>query len=265
MKASIFSLLRFLFLFSAFLLLTSSGGSQTPPVLPEGPLLVPAPQSSCWEIQYVYKADPGSKGKSASAKPARKGDAGKPVSSDPRPLSVKVTKTPDVLYEETHTASGDTWSRWHYGLLHLEILQPTGNSRALALNSLDSKNSLVSSYQKNDFPDFDWISAANFRGMKKVGKVDCLFFSDDVVLSRKPTVLSPSLETGSEESAPPPKVKILAWISAKTHLPVKWQCGSETRRFQFGPLAPIPELPPECKRLFELNTTPPPAAMEVSP
>jgi len=255
---------RILCLFSAVLLLPSAARSQTPPALPDGPLLKRAPQNICWEIKYKYGKEAGAKENAASEmSPPQSGSlAGNSVSSDTRPLSVKVTKTPDALYEETHTLSGETWRRWHYGRFKLELLQFGKNGRILSLSSLDTLNEFVSTYQKHDFPDLGWISASNFRGIQKIGEGDCLFFSENVAIPQ-PTPPPMSPEEANLPPPPPLKVRTLAWIGALSRLPVRWQRESETRTFQFSPATPIPELPPQAKHLFELNTAKPPVVKEV--
>ena len=231
--------------------------------LHSGPLLKRAPQNTSWEIKFEYGKDARSKEKPATgiAPPQSGPPSGNAVSNDPRPVSVKVTKTPDVLYEETRKLSGDTWHRWHYGRVHLEILQFGKNGRILALNSLESQNELVSTYEKHDFPDLAWISAGNYRAIQKIGEEDCLFFSDEVAMPQ-PTPPPMSPDQINLPLRPPPKVRTLVWVDALTRLPVKWQRESETRTFQFSPATPIPDLPPEGKHIFKLNTAKPPVVKE---
>ncbi len=264
MKSPLFLIFTLRLAFFALLATLSLARSETPPQLPTGRLLKAAPQNSCWEIKYDYGKDVRPKGSPPEIQPLQAGSPSeKSVSRDHRPLSVKVTKAPGVLYEETQALSGETWRRWHFGKSHLEILELGRNGRVQAVSSLDSKNELVSTYEKEDFPDFRWISASTFSGIQKVGSVDCLLFSGEVALApRRLPIMEPD-EVLPPETSSLTKVKTLAWIDAETRLPVRWQRESEIRTFQFGSASPLPVLPPEGKRLFKLNTTPPPTPLDV--
>jgi len=251
----------------ATLLLPLPGYSQTPVPLPSGPLLARAPQNTRWEIKYAYGKgdDPKKKAAADTLPPMGDPSSGKTVSSDPRPRRIMVIKTPEALYEETITLSGDISRRWYFGRFNLEILQLGRNGRVLPLDTHDRQNELVSAYQRHDFSDLGWISASNFRGIQKIGELDCLFFSDEVAIPQPtPPPMNPS-EVHLAPVAPPPKVATYAWIDAQSRLPLKWQRGSEIRSFWFGPATPIPEMPPEAKHLYELNTAPPPVRRDIRP
>ncbi|MEI8234661.1 MAG: hypothetical protein WCH57_08245 [Verrucomicrobiota bacterium] len=258
---------RLPFLFLATLLMPLPGRSQTPAQLPAGPLLARVPQNTRWEIKFTYGkgGDTLKKAAAEALPPASDPSSGKTVSSDPRLRRVMVIKTPEALYEETLTMSGDISRRWHYNRLNLEILQFGQNGFIQPLSTHDTLNELVSSYQSRDFSDLGWISASSFRGIKKIGELDCLFFSDEVAIPpRMLPPMSPS-EINSPPAAPPPKVKTFAWIDAETRLPVRWQRESETRSYRFEPATPIPELPPEGKHLHDINTPHPVFRRDIRP
>ncbi len=242
------SLCRLLLVLVCFFIAPFSARSQTP--APKGPFVSRVPQNTRWEIHYQYGNEP----KRTEELDAPKGE----VSNDLRPRRVVVIKTPEALYEQTLALSGETWRRWHFGKLQLELLQIGPKGQAFALSANDTKNILVSSFQNNDFRDLAWLNASNFRELRKFGGVDCLFFADDV---EQETLPGPD---GSKETKGP-KIQTAAWIDAQSRLPVKFQRGTETRIYHYGPATPIPALPAEAKRLYDLNTTPPPVARIVRP
>jgi len=203
--------------------------------LPPGPLIQErAPRMSRWLITLVVAKQKGA----ASSASSEKGTA----PTLPWASKVAVTKTEDVIREETLDEKGQTWSAWCLPGLQITVW-PDGKSwfvqQAQADRDPNVPVAMFTDYSKSDFPGFEWISEKNYAGIQKVGSKTCLIFRDTMVLMT-PEELKQAALGGDGAS---PTISVVASIDVETRLPVALTRGSEAHTYEFI-------APPEQKLAF---------------
>ncbi len=229
--------------------------------LPAGPLLAPVPNLTRWDVFFRF----GLSGQETPDEPpgGTEIDAEAAVPGDQRPRRTTVIKAGRVYFQEKRTRSGEIHRNWLFLDPRLEIVQFNPPNRVLAIASGDRLSGLATSLERGDFPELDWLSSKNFRGLRKLAGRDCLFFQDEVTLAR----VGPEAASGDIGDAAPVKVKSEAWIDLETRLPLKFHRGEEVRRYRYSAAqaSDVPPLPAEGKRLYQVNTAAKPKATGIRP
>ncbi|HEX4139395.1 MAG TPA: hypothetical protein VHY09_03550 [Candidatus Methylacidiphilales bacterium] len=181
------------------------------------------PAFSQWTIDYTYSGD-------APPKPTAPGAPPAPLSR--RPVRVTVTKTDPISHQEEDFEQGlraDTWSNGD-----VVVEQKPGNPQLNAyLPGAADKNT--------DFPQFNWVSKANFTGIRSQQGRKCLVFkaSLDIFEILNPQAFKFGLRADHSEEA-------TAYVDLKTRYPVSLQFGPAALQYTFQPPPTAPlEMPDE--------------------
>jgi len=220
-------------------LVSAAAPAQTPGTvepLPPGPLIQErAPKMARWLITLVVGKAKAPESPSAAG---QKGAAPKL----PWASKVAVTKTDEIIREETLDEKGQTWSAWCLPGLQITVW-PDGKSwfvqQAQANRDPNVPVAMFTDYSKSDFPGFEWISEKNYTGIQKVGSKTCLVFRDVSALM-SPEELK-QMSPGDEGSNP--TISVVASIDVETRLPVALTRGNEAHTYEFI-------APPEQKLTF---------------
>ena len=199
-------------------------------VLPPGPLIIDQmPAFAQWTIDYTYSNTPKPGEPSALdlyKQEALKDPALAKALEDPqyvfslqniRPLHMVVTKTGNVLHQETTFEQNYKGEMWANRTVKVEKRPNLSELVAVIRNDL----------QDAAFPGFDWISKRNLAGIETKDGHKCAVFKGQV----DPVAISHPGEVGSGTTVP-----AIAYIDSETHYPVSFQFGVETRQYTF--LAP---------------------------
>ena len=96
----------------------------------------------------------------------------------------------------------------------------------------------TSSDLASDFPDVDWVSLKNFKGMAAVGGKKCRLHEDDLPPRKVSEIDGQPLLNYTF-----PYGEVRAWIDEETRLPVQVQIGEQITAFTYGPPPGILALP----------------------
>jgi hypothetical protein len=226
------STLRVRLLFLATMGVAGLHAQTSAPVVPDGPLLRPAPGYSAWTITYSYAEDraPKSPGQQGAIAP------GSPDFVLARPRTILTTKTKSIIHEVITDIEGRSRENWYTGSTQY---RKEGNSPLWFENERDLHPDIhYSPLPANGFRDLDWIAGANFTGKQKQDDQECLVFKS----TQKVTSLDSALPLGKE-------LAVVAYINAETRLPVEVDIDTEIRTYQFGD-APteMQALPPDLAK-----------------
>lgn len=223
-------------------LVSSWSQAQTPSPtdqLPPGPLIVPAmPDMAQWSIDFTYKVPSTPESVAATLAIMKQNAQQDPVLAKaltnpqyvfavtrPRPKRIVITKTGAIRHEETEFERSIKGESWQFDGNYV-VRQPNYP----ALNAIGSEGITP------DFPEFGWINAANFVGIKKVGPTDCLTFKQDLAPAVILTPRDPKGPTGSTQLVP-----VTAYVDLQTRQPVALVFDGEPRRYTMAssPLAAL--------------------------
>lgn len=227
--------------------------AQTPNI--NAPFSLKAPSSAHWTVTYRYKGEP-------ELPPEQEGaesPAGRDFSRDTRIRSIKVSKTPSMLYEETRLIDGKTQKRWRRG--NIEVIQVFGEKDYIVIDSLAPNETSGSKYHITDFPELRWLRSDNYVRTEKSGDRELLVFTDNVVDERSGGNLSPELE----ELPPLPPVSTTAWIDKASRLPVRYQRDNLMLTYRFLAPTALPPIPTQAKYLFDINESIPEPGRKLTP
>lgn len=188
----------------------SSGAAATPPPLPPGPLLNPAPGYSQWTVIIQQR----------SGAPTATRPEDKEAKKIPQKL-ITVTKTGNVRKEDETDETGTKSQSWTLGEYTVTFRQGS-RIPTVAIGSAAKSDSA-----KTDFPGFEWISAKNYTRIEKVLGRDCIIFRGQ-----------------SGGTADQPSYAAVASVDAETKLPVSLVVGEETRIYQFAQAPQAMLVPP---------------------
>lgn len=192
----------------------TSEPSATPPPLPPGPLVqARAPNPSKWIIKLAAP--------SGADKPEGQEGGKKPDVSN----SVKVmTKTGPITLRQTLDATGKTWNTWCIGLQQITLF-PDSKQWVVQSPSPDPNipTPNYEDYSKSDFPGFEWISLANYVGLKDISGRKCITFKGMAILD------------GALKPTP-----VLAYTDLETRFPVALAAGTSMHVYEFQSPPQVP-------------------------
>jgi hypothetical protein len=200
------------------------------PPFPGGPVLAKAPNFSKWTT--TTSAPKTTTGGTDASSSSGKADVPKVI--------VTTTKTLPILLISTDALGGEKSSRWCVG--HFEvILDPHLPGPFIT----DSSSQNFTDFSHSDFPELQWISEANFAGIKQVG-------GQKVLLFRKTIALSAAVQSALKAAGHVATGTLCeATIDAETRLPVSFKNGGEVSTYHFEPPpTSILDLPPEVKSII---------------
>lgn len=214
----------------------TSGTEQLPP----GPLIVgKMPGAAQWTVDYAY-ADPPKPGTESAKLAGLKEMAAKdPVLAKamanpqfvfsldtPRPLHVAITKTGKIRHETRELERNFKSESWTVGECVVER-RPNAPTLIAYLGGGGAK----------EFPEFNWISEANFIGIKKLAGMDCLVFQEEInpLQISFPERFAGDKKRGMEKGNGSGGVRAIAYIDSQTRYPVALQLGTEARHYTFFP------------------------------
>jgi hypothetical protein len=192
---------------------------------PTGPLIVPAPAFSRWTATYTYPQEQG----------VRVKDPTRPL--DPTLVrKIVVTKTRDIIHEETFRVSGDSFEKWQVGRAF--YIKPSGQKYwgAYDENYIKNNSTPDTKYKfipASGFRDLGWVGVETFVGELRQGNADYLIFV--------PT------GAGKVDLSNPAKLQEqpnIAYVDASTRLPTLVKKDGVTCTYLFfTPLTKIQQLP----------------------
>jgi hypothetical protein len=212
-------------------LCVAGGKAQTASeALPEGPLLANPPAAQ-WRVSVSYKHEESADGER---------------SPEPRLREAFVVKTGSVWFQKLENASGEQLDVWSDSI-RLLVTSPRW-PEAVYYSGMPSSGEYPGPTAKSAFPEVEWVSAGNFQGIKAVGGSECMVFVDKRMLFSSDELdgirMDLSLQ-GMPFKAEDYKSKVTAYIDVKTRLPVLYQGGRVTYRYQhYAPPGAMLSLPP---------------------
>jgi hypothetical protein len=216
------------------------------PPLPAKQMPAELPASAAWEITLKY---PGEDSAAAEDAP----DATDPTAakSEPRQVKVVVTRTGDVIREETFWSVGKKTEKWI--LRHnLQVLEDRATGQLFRLPATTLVDDFTD-YSRGSFPELAWIGPDYYQGVRKVNERPCFIFTaaagevvyslDEEVNAGMPTEMRGTI--ANTES-------LAAAVDTETLLPVFFNDGYVTKTYRILP-APTSALkvPPEFAAEFE--------------
>jgi hypothetical protein len=185
--------------------------------VPEGPLLQAAPDFSQWIVTYSYPEDHAPKDTGASGSPAS------PAAKDTvtRFRTIATTKTKDIIHETITDTQQHQRENWFVGSTQY---RKDANSVVWFVNIAEVHADFsYTPMPANGFRDLDWISAETYSGKASRGGTNCLMFKTN----RKLASVDLAIPRGKE-------LPLVAYIDAKTRLPVELDIDKETRTYSFS-------------------------------
>lgn len=212
----------------------------TPHRIPAGALILPrAPIFSKWSV---------------TCSPAKA--AGSQSGQRRMDTLLVITKTKDIMYEQTVDAWGGKKEKWCAGALQYSFLPGSNRWTAFdrgAFVKNSANGAYYSDYSSTDFPEAAWVSAKNYVDIVKYSGRDCLFFKDILILFSKDELKEINEERAKAHQSPLTAddciVAVAAYVDLETRLPVMCQRGDEVRLFKFmAPPQAMLVLPPEVQK-----------------
>lgn len=192
-----------------------------------GPIIARAPDFAKWTVTLVY---PEAGKKAAASAPAA------------RLLSVELTKTKNIYFEQETFSDGSKKKYWHFDSMQIEAAPYDSNQMVIytpgsfGFGGVDA--TLFTDYSVTDFPNLTWPSPGNYQGVQKVKGREYLVFRDRSV------DLFPGLNLGAMDT--------VARIDVSTHLPIQIQTPAVTLVYQYDPTPPaMIVLPPEAQHALD--------------
>lgn len=219
------------YLLLSLLLPMAAVSAQTPetterPVLPPGPLFNDrAPEFSRWVVSIsAPKANTQAAGRNEDDTGENAGDERDQNES----AKYSVTKTKNIYHVRIVDAQRQVWDVWSDGKITAREPGKSANAAFVAPPaSKDSSNPLWVDFTRTDFDGFGWISADNFRGLRKFQGKDCLIFSDKVMLQ------APSDGKDGDDAFDGLFEETTACIDLTTRLPVALIRNGVTTKYSF--------------------------------
>jgi len=216
--------------------------------LPSGPLVSSeGPKSGRWTAVCTY---PGAESEQALeakrqevfkqmslADPeVAKQLASNPAATRPKPRIQKLTvsKSGEIKQEIVEYSSGQKSERW---------ITPTATVQWDPFLGRYLFPSIGPAPKEEDFPEFGWISATSYKGIKRINDRQCIIFESRV---DKLAVENPrEFKLVGEQDRMPEMIDAMAAIDIETRFPVTLRIGDQLREYSFLPLAtPNLAMPP---------------------
>lgn len=187
--------------------------SMQPLEVPSGPLLNDAPLFSKWTVTSSVQQN------NTSGAAPRSGNEMR---------GMTVTKTKDVICEEFTDAKGLRSEVWHVGVN--QFTKPPGDTlwyqAGPAANNNGTANMNYRPLPANGFRGWDWINRDTYVGTTSLESGTCLVFV--------PGGPAKIRLTGSKDAEKLSVQPLVAFVDAKTRLPVALRSGATTQRFVFA-------------------------------
>jgi hypothetical protein len=231
-------------------LVTTPAPAEDRPPLPAKKMPGELPAFASWEITFKYAADPTNGPESGEAEASPAGD-GTAAETEARPVKVVVTRTGDVIREETSWSDRKKTAKWVLrGILQVLEDRATGQLFRLPATTLVDD---FTDYSKGSFSELAWIGPDNYQGVSQINERPCFIFTADpgeVVdqLGEELNAGMPAEMGGTIANTD----SLAAAIDAETLLPVSFSNGSVTKTYRILP-APTSalQMPPEFAKEFE--------------
>jgi hypothetical protein len=210
----------------------SQSNSDSSSGVPDGPLLRPAPGFSQWVITYSYAEDRAPKPTVAP------GQAPLPTPAFvlARPRTIVTTKTGSIVHELVTDLQQHERENWYVGAR--QYRKDQDSPVWLEYEPDPHPDIHYSPLPANGFRDLDWISSRTYSGRASQAGQSCLVFKT----TEKVKSLDSALPLGKEYA-------LVAYIDAKTRLPVEVDIDKETRTYQFdSPPSGMQALPDDLTR-----------------
>ena len=221
--------------------------SPSPDALPPGPLVVQrTPGTLQWTVDFTYGENPKPEKAAARERRFRKLAEEDPALAKamddpqfqqaldaPRLKRLVITKTGDLRHEERFFEGGQKAETWRGADFRVEK----------KINLADWSVSLAEA-PPGDFPEFNWVSRANFTRIETTDDRKVAVFEQKLDPVR---VLFPQV---SQHNAPPADEELLVPVTAKIdmkmHLPVSLEIAGDKRVYTFPDSPPLAiVMPPE--------------------
>ena len=178
-----------------------------------------APDLSRWAVEYQYEGKAGEQGTRATANRL----LGKRITQ------LNVTKSQDIKHEQGVYEDGVILDVWIHG--GLMVLKDPGYAHKIVRRKAQAGG---------DFPEFQWIKDAGYRGTERVNGKECLVFQHELypLQFADPGLYAAEMAQEQRSIDLGAKVPVVAHIDAKTRLPVKLTVGDDARIYTF--LSPPP-------------------------
>jgi hypothetical protein len=221
------------------------------PPLPAQKLPPNLPKFAAWEITLKYESETGA-GAGDPTQNLSPGEETEPSrNAVARPKKITVTRTDNLIQEETLWTNNQTSKKWVYER-GMQIMEEPSTGRLLRLPPAPMFSDYTD-YSQGDFSDLVWIGPQNYKGVHNVEGRPSFFFS-----SVPGTVFQPGEEQLNAEL--PEELRgskgntreLTAAIDVETLLPVFFSDGYVTKTYRIlPPPTSALKMPPEFAAEFE--------------
>jgi len=227
-------------------LVTIPASADDRPPLPAKQMPAELPATAAWEITFKY---PGEDSAAAENAP----DATDPTAaeSEPRPTKVVVTRTGDVIREETSWSDRKKTEKWILRN-NLQVIEDRTTGQLFRLPATTLVDDF-SDYSKGNFTELAWIGPGNYQGVRPVNERPCFIFTaapGEVVytLDEEVNAGMPAEMRGTMANTE----SLAAAIDAETLLPVSFSNGRVVKNYRIlrPPDAPL-VMPPKFAGVFD--------------
>jgi hypothetical protein len=216
------------------------------PPLPAKKMPAELPATAAWEITFKY---PGEDSAAAENAP----DATNPTAaeSEPRPTKVVVTRSGDVIREETSWSDRKKTEKWILRN-NLQVLEDRATGRLFRLPATTLADDFTD-YSKGNFSELAWIGPGNYQGVRPVNERPCFIFTaaPGKVVDQLATELNAGMpaEMGGTVAN---TESLAAAIDAETLLPVSFSNGRVVKNYRIlrPPTSPL-VMPPKFAGVFD--------------
>lgn len=229
---------------------TAPAPAEDRPPLPAKKMPAELPTSAAWEITFKY-GDESAKAAGAAETGVSPAADGAASETESRPVKVVVTRTGDLISEETSWSNGKKTERWIYRKNLAVVEDPvTGKLFRVSAASLVDD---FGDYTKGAFSELAWIGPEHYQGVRQVNERPCYIFTaaQGKVADQVGAELNADIPAELRGTASNPE-DLTAAIDAATLLPVTYDNGRvlKTYRILRSPSTPL-VLPPKFAEVFE--------------
>jgi len=220
------------------------------PPLPAKKMPAELPASAAWEITFKYADEPadGPEGAEAGASPAGDGAA---AETEPRPVKVVITRTGDLIREQTLWSGRKKTEKWIYRT-SLAVEEDPATGKLFRVPAVSLVNDF-GDYAKGNFSELAWISPEHYQGVRKVNERPCFIFTAarGQAVGQLAAELNPDIPAELRGTATD-DAKLTAAIDSETLLPVFFNNGRVLKGYRIlrPPDAPL-VMPPKFAGVFD--------------
>lgn len=222
---------------------------------PQDPVLRRAPKVAEWTITFRYKRDKSGEALFQDGAPAENDDSDPEDSEGLPPLLKRIVISRDgkFLREVKYFTGGKRSEKW---IAEGYQLQEIANfSDLIRVSNGGDYDPYFSDFRRSDFEELEWVGKENYRGVKTLGGVAVYAFSTEE--SRKKLTPREQYQRQNPEndvasggpdrpvSSPQTDPIHVAYIDARTRLPVYYDDGKCIRLYKFNSSPPMTLNPAE--------------------